>query len=583
MKRMKIVLVLLVILLVLTGCRKTLYSIAIAVDGEGEIEHSVDLAEIPEGTEVTLKAVPEAGWQFLRWSGDASGSNAEIAVTVSNNLSFSAEFTRKTVEVSVEVQGSGTVLGRAMSEVIFAGDAVVLTAEPESGWEFSGWSGSYAGTENPLELQADEDLELTALFSRISVAVASVTRGSGTITISPSPDDGLYVGDSITIAAAGNAGWHFTGWEGAYAGRTNPFTIEAEAEEVRLVASFARDNEIAWRLPLGDEIFSTAAVEESGTIYIGSENGALTAVTPDGNRLWSYQTGGGIKSSPAIGPDGTIYFGSKDKWFYALSPDGELRWRFQTGGSIVSSPAVGPDGTIYFGSGDRNLYALSPDGSVRWQFQSGSMISSSPAVSNAGIIYFGSLDKYLYALTPEGELAWRLRTPIGIETSPALAENGTVYFGSSDRTLYAVSPEGRVAWQFPTGGEIFSSPVVGPDGTIYFGSDDYFLYAVKPDGTELWKFRAGSIIAGSPLVGASGTVYTASDDSFLYAVGGDGSLLWKIKLGDSVYASPAMGPDGTLYIGALDGKLYSLSMYYETAVADAAWPKFRKNLSNTAK
>ncbi len=583
MKRMKIVLVLLVILLVFTGCRKTLYSIAIAVDGDGTIEHDVDLAGIPEGTEVNLRAVPETGWRFLRWTGDVSGGKAEIAVTVSNNLSFTAEFTRETVDVSVEVQGSGSVLGRAMSEVVFAGDTVVLTAEPDSGWEFSGWSGSHTGTDNPLELQAERDLQLTALFSRIPVAVTSVTRGSGTVTVSPSPEEGLFVGDSITIAAAGNAGWHFTGWEGAFAGSTNPFSTTAEAEEVRLVASFARDNEIAWRLPLGGEIFSTAAVDDSGTIYIGSENGALTAVTPDGKRLWSYQTGGGIKSSPAIGSDGAIYFGSKDKRFYAVSPVGELLWSIETGGSIVSSPAVGSDGTIYFGSGDRYLYALTPDGEMKWQFKCGSMISSSPAVSGDGMLYFGSMDRYLYALTNEGELAWRLKTPIGIETSPAIAADGTVYFGSSDRTLYAVNPEGSVKWQFPTGGEIFSSPVVGPDGIIYFGSDDYYLYAVDPEGTGLWKFRAGSIIAGSPLVGASGTVYTASDDAFLYAVGGKGELLWKIKLGDSVYASPAMGPDGNLYIGALDGKLYSLAMYYETSVADAFWPKFRKNMSNTAK
>ena len=34
---------------------------------------------------------------------------------------------------------------------------------------------------------------------------------------------------------------------------------------------------------------------------------------------WSYQTGGSVYSSPAIGSDGTIYIGSADSYLYALS------------------------------------------------------------------------------------------------------------------------------------------------------------------------------------------------------------------------------------------------------------------------
>ncbi|SVC01373.1 uncharacterized protein METZ01_LOCUS254227, partial [marine metagenome] len=38
-----------------------------------------------------------------------------------------------------------------------------------------------------------------------------------------------------------------------------------------------------------------------------------------GTKLWEFETGGYVFSSPAIGSDGTVYVGSDDKKLYALS------------------------------------------------------------------------------------------------------------------------------------------------------------------------------------------------------------------------------------------------------------------------
>ncbi|MFN3466802.1 MAG: PQQ-binding-like beta-propeller repeat protein [Candidatus Brocadiales bacterium] len=76
-----------------------------------------------------------------------------------------------------------------------------------------------------------------------------------------------------------------------------------------------------------------------------------------------------MDSSPAIVPDGTIYFGSNDAHLYALSPEGALRWRFNTRGAVTSSPAVGDEGTVYVGSSSGTLYALSPTGEEKWEGQ----------------------------------------------------------------------------------------------------------------------------------------------------------------------------------------------------------------------
>ena len=70
-----------------------------------------------------------------------------------------------------------------------------------------------------------------------------------------------------------------------------------------------------------------------------------------------------ISSSPAIGADGTIYLGSSDGNLYAINPDGSQLWvspigNYFPGYGISSSPALGADGTIYAGSWDFNVYAI---------------------------------------------------------------------------------------------------------------------------------------------------------------------------------------------------------------------------------
>jgi len=54
---------------------------------------------------------------------------------------------------------------------------------------------------------------------------------------------------------------------------------------------------------------------------VGSNDRYLYAISPDGTLKWSFETGGSIYSSPAIGEDETVYFGSNDGCLYAISTD----------------------------------------------------------------------------------------------------------------------------------------------------------------------------------------------------------------------------------------------------------------------
>jgi outer membrane protein assembly factor BamB len=161
-----------------------------------------------------------------------------------------------------------------------------------------------------------------------------------------------------------------------------------------------------------------------------------------GTTKWEFAAEGGIASSPAIGADGTIYVGSYDHKLYAVSPDGMLKWEFLTGGLVKSSPAVGTDGTVYVGSDDSEVRAIDPDGTLKWTFDTRGAVVSSPAIGTDGTIYVGSRDGSLYAVYPDGTQKWEFITRGEVLSSPAVGTDGTIYVGSRDSCLYAIKLDG---------------------------------------------------------------------------------------------------------------------------------------------
>ena len=323
-----------------------------------------------------------------------------------------------------------------------------------------------------------------------------------------------------------------------------------------------KPGKLKWKFRTGDWVYSSPAIANDGTIYVGSNDKHLYAFTPNGRLKWRSKTGDWIYSSPAIAKDGTIYVGSTDKHLYAFTPNGNLKWKYQTDNWITSSPTVANDGTIYVGSYDKHLYAFTPNGNLKWRFKTGDDIWSSPAIANDGTIYVGSFDNHLYAITPNGKLKWKFKTGDDIWSSPAIANDGIIYIGSDDNYLYAITPNGNLKWKFETGGFVRSSIAIVKDGTIYVGSYDNHLYAFTPNGNLKWKFETGDWIWSSPTIAHDGTIYVGSLDKHLYAITPNGNLKWRFATDDKISSRPAIANDGTIYVGSADMLLYAL---YENA------------------
>lgn len=77
--------------------------------------------------------------------------------------------------MAVAIEGEGNVLRTPWKDAVFAGELITLTALPDPGWEFVGWSGDASGTTNPLDLTIAGETAVTALFAALPPVTPTVS------------------------------------------------------------------------------------------------------------------------------------------------------------------------------------------------------------------------------------------------------------------------------------------------------------------------------------------------------------------------------------------------------------------------
>ena len=128
----------------------------------------------------------------------------------------------------------------------------------------------------------------------------------------------------------------------------------------RYVCCFDMAGVQQWKYALPSEVLSGPVVSGNGAIYVGTARGNIFVLEGEsGSRIGvMHGAGGAICSTPALNASGTLFFGADDGNLHSFSPAGFRIWEFETGGAVRSSPVIGIDGTIYFGSIDKMIYAV---------------------------------------------------------------------------------------------------------------------------------------------------------------------------------------------------------------------------------
>ena len=112
------------------------------------------------GEMVTLVAIPNDGYHFTMWSDGSTENPRRFQVT--NDIRVLANFEEEVINYSIAatIKGGGKVTGAG--NYFEYGQTVELTAIPDEGYVFCGWSDG--NTENPRKLFVDGNIELVAYF-----------------------------------------------------------------------------------------------------------------------------------------------------------------------------------------------------------------------------------------------------------------------------------------------------------------------------------------------------------------------------------------------------------------------------------
>lgn len=194
---------------------------------------------------------------------------------------------------------------------------------------------------------------------------------------------------------------------------------------------------------------------DGGTVYFGNESGEIFAVNAtSGAPEWRFaatdihpisgDASAAVGESLALGEDGSLYFGTEDSNLYALSPEGNLRWSYEAAGAIRSAPVLSNDGLVYFVASDGYLYALDTEGFQLWETFVGDVFYCTPAIASDGRItvagYAGSSETgaatRFVTLDHTGSLVWEFLIEGYNDSSPNIGPDGSLYIGAHDGSLY---------------------------------------------------------------------------------------------------------------------------------------------------
>ena len=349
--------------------------LTVNVNGSGGVIKNPDKATYLNGESVTLTAIPGANHSFTGWSGDATGTAAQVVVVMDGDKSVTASFAENVYTLTVTSGGNGTVTKNPDKAAYYDGEQVTLTPAPAPGYKFAAWSGDLTGSDDPATVTMTGNKTVNATFipaEGFSVNVSVV--GSGSVTKSPDKAEYDY-GEQVTLTAIPGAGAEFLGWSGGLTGAQNPATVTVTGD-VNITATFGAVG--VYTLTVLPPSNGAVQVNPVRALYAPGEQVTLTAVPSLGYIFdsWSgHATGNNnpyiltmdgnktVSATFVTAPVYTVNVTSAGNGSVAVDPPGT---QF-TAGTQITLTATADEGFVFEGwSGDlvssKNPYVLTVDG-----------------------------------------------------------------------------------------------------------------------------------------------------------------------------------------------------------------------------
>ncbi|HEX3798591.1 MAG TPA: Calx-beta domain-containing protein [Verrucomicrobiae bacterium] len=210
------------------------YSLSDATPGGGTVSFSPPGGIYASNTAVTLKANPAPGWAFSNWSGDASGTDTNLQIVITNATTVKAVFVTS-VSMSAIPADTGSVQGIPSGGVYAYGTVVSVAAVPGAGKYFFHWVNSSFGAISPINITiTNSGINCSAFFNSLTnsdVSLALIASGPGAVQATPSSNY-FPLNTAVSVTATASSGNGFIGWSGDASGTDNPLMVMMNSSKV---------------------------------------------------------------------------------------------------------------------------------------------------------------------------------------------------------------------------------------------------------------------------------------------------------------------------------------------------------------
>jgi hypothetical protein len=409
--------------------------LAIAVTGDGAVHASgIDCKaactqRLPKGTHLVLEAAPNRGVTFSGWGAACAGVGL-CDLTLDADKSITAVFTtppppakaRLTVLTdghgSVQSAPAGIDCGATCTAAFDAGTAVSLTAVPDVGYRFAGWSGACGGA-GTCSVTMSGDSQLSARFEALpppppeNRKLTVTTSGPGAVRSAPAGIDcgplcsAIYTaGTSVTLVAAPATGARFLGWTGACLGTGATCGILL-AGDATVAASFEME-----AVNLADGLqYSNLLALNSSDVFWNAWNGSdweIRAVSKNGGDMRTVVMTNGWGVQELLADDDAVYYVGFDRSahlgvYRAPARGGSPRWLADAG---AGSRLAMDDTSLYFTRLDSSTTST---GTVMQMAKSGgTLLTLASKVSPTGTIAADGTNVWFVTRENNWSVVWRI-------------------------------------------------------------------------------------------------------------------------------------------------------------------------------
>jgi hypothetical protein len=459
---------------------------------------------VGDGATPAYTITPAAGFHVadVLVDGVSVGAVTNYAfLPVHGNATIAASFAPSDFTVSVTVVGNGTVAKAPDQATYPGGSNVQLTATPDAGWSFAGWSGDASGSANPLTLNVTANRNVTATFSQHVYTWNATGASAWTTATNWTPTRTTPATDDVLLFPGGGA-------------------VTATAVPTQTIGKLAVSNNTT----------VTLAPAAAATLTMAGSAGLGLDVDPGSQIAVGGATALSLVASAAT-IDGTV----------ALSGGGHRLLSGNAGGIVFRAGSVltlgaGFSGNV-FGTG------VAPGALNSVVFENGSLLAQGSGAnpfgatqpSTAVVFHPGSRFRLDAALTPS--MSGRSYADFELNVASSISPNGSVAW-SVDSLLVS---QGALAVNLLTAGATIRGSIVVKSGATLSDAPSA-ANSLTLAGSAANRIHAGGTLVTGPLLtvnmnNAAGIALTSSVTLAgpLNFVGG------KIATGDNTLAVGASG------------------------------------------